>query len=134
MNVNFVVVFIAAIAPMVLGFIWYGPLFGAKWMKIMGITKKDIEAKKADLPRMYFLMFLSAIVMSYVLARLIVIGGASNAISGAVVGFWTWIGFIATVKLGDVLFNGSPLNLYYIDVTYRLISLVIMGAILGIWR
>lgn len=37
--------FVAAIVPLVLGFIWYGPLFGNIWMKEMGFTKESMKGE-----------------------------------------------------------------------------------------
>ena len=36
MEMNFNVLFLAALVPMIIGFVWYGPLFGNAWMKEMG--------------------------------------------------------------------------------------------------
>ncbi len=131
MNVNLLEVLVAAIIPMVIGFIWYGPLFGNQWMKISGITKKDMQK---DMSKTYGIMFVGALVMSYVLAHFITYTGANDLISGAVGGFWIWLGFIASVRISDVLFNKGSMNLYYLDVAYRLVSLLAMGAVLGMWR
>ena len=40
---NWIGVILAAISAMVVGYVWYGPLFGKPWMKLVGITKEDIE-------------------------------------------------------------------------------------------
>lgn len=42
MEMNFYIFFIAALVPMFIGFIWYGPLFGNAWMKEMGFTKESL--------------------------------------------------------------------------------------------
>lgn len=34
----------AAIASMILGFLWYGPLFGNAWMRLSGMTEADKAA------------------------------------------------------------------------------------------
>ncbi|HLD39833.1 MAG TPA: DUF1761 family protein, partial [Candidatus Nanoarchaeia archaeon] len=33
---NYLAVLVAAIAAYVVGFLWYGPVFGKKWMALMG--------------------------------------------------------------------------------------------------
>ncbi|MBI3341870.1 DUF1761 domain-containing protein, partial [Candidatus Curtissbacteria bacterium] len=35
-QINYMAVVAAAVVNMVLGFLWYGPLFGKPWMKMMG--------------------------------------------------------------------------------------------------
>ncbi|MDB4201823.1 DUF1761 domain-containing protein [Polaribacter sp.] len=42
MEMNFNVLFLAALVPMIIGFVWYGPLFGNAWMKEMGFTKESL--------------------------------------------------------------------------------------------
>ncbi|WP_339663336.1 DUF1761 domain-containing protein [uncultured Polaribacter sp.] len=45
MEMNFYIFFLAALIPLVIGFIWYGPLFGNIWMKEMGFTKESLAGK-----------------------------------------------------------------------------------------
>jgi|TARA_B110000971_G_C19987206_1_gene490186 hypothetical protein len=42
MEMNYNVLFLAALVPMIIGFVWYGPLFGNAWMKEMGFTKESL--------------------------------------------------------------------------------------------
>ena len=71
--------------------------------------------------------------MVYVLARFLEMLGTTGAGEGAVIGLWVWLGFIATVSLGSVLWEGKPLKLYYINVAYYALDLAIIGAILASW-
>ncbi|MBA3972329.1 MAG: DUF1761 family protein, partial [Bacteroidetes bacterium] len=44
MNINFLMIFVAALVPMVLGFIWYNPkVFGAAWMAAAGMTEDKMK-------------------------------------------------------------------------------------------
>ncbi|MDO8488446.1 MAG: DUF1761 family protein [bacterium] len=36
--VNYLAILAAAVLSMVLGFLWFGPLFGQTWMKLMGLA------------------------------------------------------------------------------------------------
>jgi len=45
-EINYLAVLVAAIASMALGFLWYGPLFGNQWKKLMGFTDKSMKAMK----------------------------------------------------------------------------------------
>ncbi len=42
MEMNFYVLFLAALVPMIIGFVCYDPLFGNAWMKEMGFTKESL--------------------------------------------------------------------------------------------
>lgn len=134
-QVNLVAVLISGVAMMVLGFLWYGPLFGKIWMKAMGYTEKDAEKMKKEggMGKIYGVALISAFVMAYVLAVFIGLLGANTAAAGAQVGFWAWLGFIATKSLTDVLFEGKNWTAYYLSIGYQLVSLLVMGAILATW-
>ncbi|MCI2228565.1 DUF1761 domain-containing protein [Polaribacter sp. MSW13] len=45
MEINFLVFFLSALVPLVIGFFWYGPLFGKAWMKEMGFTKESLSGQ-----------------------------------------------------------------------------------------
>ena len=40
---NFITYGIAALVPMIIGALWYGPLFGTPWMQQMGFTKESLK-------------------------------------------------------------------------------------------
>ena len=44
--INYWAILVLGIVSMALGALWYGPLFGKKWMEIIGVNKNDLEARK----------------------------------------------------------------------------------------
>ena len=128
-DVNYIAIFLGAIANMVVGMVWYGPLFGKPWMEMMGFNKKDMEKAKPNMGKTYLIAFISALVMSSVMAYIVDYAQAKDAVSGAQAGFWVWLGFLATSQLGMVLWEGKPWKLYGIYVAYYLVSLIIMGIV-----
>ena len=130
-SVNYLAVLAAAIAAMVLGFLWYGPLFGKMWMKLMNIDKKKIdESKKKGMVVNYIIMIISTLVMSYTLAHLVKFLDVTNILDALRVAFWMWLGFIATVMIGTVLWEGKSWKLYCLNATYWLVNLTVMSSIL----
>ena len=45
MEMNYLVLFLAALVPILIGFFWYGSLFGNVWMKEMNFTKASLAGK-----------------------------------------------------------------------------------------
>lgn len=134
-SVNYLAVIVAAAVNMVLGFLWYGPLFGKAWTKMMGFTKEDMEkAKKEGMTKSYAIAIVGALVMAYVFAHFISVGAAMTITSGATIGFWLWLGFIATTTLSGMLWGKKPFNLYLLENGYYLVLLLINGAILAVWK
>ena len=129
-QVNYLAVLLAAVCAMVIGSLWYGPLFGNQWMKLVGLSKADIN--KGEMPKMYGAMMLGAIIEAYVLSHFIHYAGAYTLINGMKTGAWAWLGFAAATSIGNYLFAKRPMKLYYIDTGYALVNLLAMGAILAV--
>ena len=134
MAVNLVAVLVAAIASMVIGFLWYGPLFGKQWMAMMKIKKSDIAKMKKMAGKNYAWTFIISLVTAYVLAVFIDLAGASTVAAGATIAFWAWLGFVATVTAGSVLWEGKPVKYFLINVLHWLVDLAVVGGILAVWK
>lgn len=133
-SVNLLAVLVAAIANFIIGMIWYGPLFGKAWIKMMGWTPKQIaEAKKKGMAKPAAVGFISGLVMSFVLANIIKFSGAVSLVEGLAMGFLVWIGFVAAIMLGSVLWEGRDVKLYILNVLCYLVSFLVMSAIFILW-
>ena len=133
--INYVAVVAAAAANMVVGFLWYGPLLGKQWMHEMGFTREKIEGMAAKgMSVTYTLQAVGALMMAYVLAHVLGISAqafGSLTTTGALTGaFWMWLGFVAPVLLGVVLWEGKSWKLYAIQAGYFLVTLEVMAAVL----
>ena len=80
---------------------------------------------------MMALNFIATLVMTFVLAYLSGRLGADGASTGASLGFWLWLGFIGAVSYGRTLWGKDSMKLWFINNAYWLISLIVMGAIVG---
>jgi hypothetical protein len=85
------------------------------------------------LTRIYAWSFVGSLVTAFVLDQFVRWTGATTAAAGATIGFWAWLGFVATVTAASVLYERRPTALYLLNNGYQLASLLVMGAILGAW-
>mgnify|MGYP001608100183 FL=1 len=46
MDTNYWAVLISSVFAIVLGAIWYGPLFGKKWLEVTGMDKVDMARRQ----------------------------------------------------------------------------------------
>jgi hypothetical protein len=130
--VNYLAVLVAAIVNMALGAIWYSPyVLGTQWMALAGVTQAQMKARMAPA---LAVDVAGSLVMAFILAYAVRYAGASTFVAGAVVGFWIWFGFIATTTLSQVIYENRPMQLFFINNGFRLLSLAIMGAIVAAWR
>lgn len=138
-DINMGAVVVAAVVAMVLGFLWYGPLFGKPWMQLMGFTKESIDKMKGQgMAKNYLIMVIGALVMAYVLAHALEFASAytntTGVPAGLMAGFWNWLGFVAPVMIGAQLWEGKPWKLFVLTGGYQLVSLLSMGVILALWQ
>ena len=132
--INYIAVFVAAIISMIVGAFWYSPLlFGKKWAEWMNFAPKDMLDMKKRANASYAINFLTLLLMAFVLAHFVDYAQATTFIEGVQVGFWVWLGFIATISLGSVLWESKPIQAYLLNAGYQLVSLVLMGVILTLW-
>jgi hypothetical protein len=136
-DINFWAVVVAAVSNMVVGFLWYGPLFSKPWAKEMGFNLEDKErmaAMQKEAQTAYPQMLIGAVLMAYVFAHVLQ-AFDSNSVGMAIEGaIYTWLGFIVPVKYGDKLWGGKSLKLFFIDAGYYLVALAIMAIILQVWK
>ncbi len=135
-EVNYTAVLLAGVASMIIGFLWYSPmLFGKKWMTLMGLTKEKMEDAKAEMGKTYGISFVLALVTAYVLSHVMTLSENfyqySPMQTGLISAFWMWLGFIMPVQTTEVLFGGKKWELFAINTSYQLASLLAMGVVLG---
>ena len=133
MEVDFVALLVGAVASFVVGFIWYSPgVFGSMWMQMSGISKSDMEeAKKKGMMGNMFAGFLAQLVMGYVLWMFMSSTGMTEPAGGVETAAWLWLGFVATILLGTVLWERKPFKLYALNAAHWLVAMCVMGAVLG---
>jgi hypothetical protein len=122
-------------ASLVLGFLWYGPLFGRAWAGYTGWTEEKVKSiPGAKMAMTYVLTFLAAVVSAYVLAVLSPAVGASTAVDGLVLGLAAGVGFVAMAFGTTHLFEHKPAFLWFIVAGYEVVYLAVAGVIVTVWR
>lgn len=135
-QINFWAVLVSAIASMVIGSVWYGPLFGKMFMQAMGLDKLSPEEQtkmKNTMMRSYALQFLGSVVMFFVLAWYITTSIHAGIFGGVANAFGLWLGFVVPLALGNAVWGGK-MKLFWLNIGNMLITLLVAGAIIGAWR
>jgi hypothetical protein len=139
-HVNWLAILVAGIVIFMLGGLWYSPvLFAKKWIALQNKTEEQMraEAAAANMPLMYASAFITGLIIAWAMAMVfahIANGMPMNAAHGALFGALLWLGFAATTSYATVLFSGKPRQLWFIDTAYNLVSFVLAGIILALWR
>jgi hypothetical protein len=129
-EMNWIAVLIGVVISMVLGALWYGPLFGQAWLRMIGKRQEDLEASTST-----YLTTAFASLLTMISLNLIVIAfGATTLVNGLLVGALIGIGLSATATFVYTNFEGPPLNVWALYVAYQVVVFLIMGAVFAIWR
>lgn len=140
-EINYLAVLLCGVASIIVGSIWYGPLFGKIWMQSLGMDKmtpEQIAKGKKSMPGIYLQQVIAALVVAVVFAYVlwafsVAQPGSTGVMAGVQGGFWAWLGFVLPIKYGESLWTGRSFKYTAIDVGYWLVMLVIMGLILTAW-
>lgn len=131
---NWLAVLAAAVLSMVLGFLWYGPLFGKPWMAAMGWTEEKAKEQGKGMGKAYGLMFVLALLASIGLADVVKLAGGRVTIpEGTLLGLATAIAFVVTTNLPAVFFEGRPKKVFGIYASYQVVWFVLAGALFAAW-
>lgn len=134
-EVNYGIVVLCAVLAMVLGAIWYGPLFGKKWMWLLAtdeVAKKEMQKSAGKL---YFVQFLLVLLQVYVLFHYI--KGAEDEMSAMSNVIWIWLGFIMPTLAATTLWNGESKEKawtrFLIQAGYQLVTFLVFAYVIGTW-
>ena len=142
-EVNLLAVLVAGIVPMIIGALWYGPIFGKRWMALMETTPEEIQEGFNPL-KTYGVSFVLALVTAYVLAQLVAevapagaspMGGSGgSAMVGVHVALMALIAFVLPVAHQSVTFEKRKAGLAWLNVGYNGVALIGQAVVLAMWR
>ncbi len=128
-SINWLSVVIAALSTFLIGGIWYGPIFGKSWMQAFGYTEEDL--KKRSVPKTFGLSLLLAFIAALILEMFI--GPEADIAFGSMAGFFAGLGWVSTFLGILYLFEMQTMKVFLINAGYCVLSLTLMGLILGSW-
>lgn len=130
-TINILAVVVSAVAAILVGFIWFSPpLFEKAWLEDIGRTREQIEG---DSPLKYLVAFIGSLLMAYIVARLLDLVGGPSLEMGILLAVVVWVAFVAATSAANFAFAGRPVRLWLIENGNHLLTLLVMGVILGVW-
>ena len=128
MEINVWAWLLATASCFMVGGIWYGPVFGKLWMKLVGISEAEVQS--ANMAKIYGTTFGLQAIAAAMLAY--VIGPDAGLLLGLhwglIAGVWVALAFGV-----GYLFEQRSFALWAVNAGYNLVSFAIMGIILGVW-
>ena len=129
-NLSWLAIVIATVASFVFGFVWYNLLFAKRWAKENGFAEDS--GRNANMVKIFGLSFLLMFFAAFNLAMFI--GKGSGVHFGAMAGFLAGLGWVFTFLGVIYLFERKSLALFLINSGYSVLSLTLMGLIIGLMQ
>ena len=135
-EINLLAVLLAGLSTMVVGSLWYGPLFGKTWTRLAKV-KQDPNFGARKMALMYGGALLVSLITALVLAIFTTIvhsyfEGSSFVYSALWTGLILWAGFTAArIHMHDS-FEGRRKKLTLLTVSHELVTIEIMALIIGL--
>lgn len=132
-SINWLAILLATVAAMAIGWVWYGPAFGDRWMNLVKLSKKETEkAWKKPMATMVVMAFVQAYVMRHlVIYTAYFYPDMSELGVGLMTGLWAFIGFALPLILSNNMFARRPMELSYVEAGNQLVTLLVIGAIVS---
>ena len=126
-------IIVAIVLQFVLGFLWYGPLFGNPWMEMVGLDMATVEANPPG-AGIWISNIFSAALSMLVLAWLFVKLDVRSVLRGVGVGLLVGFSFNLMPVMVSGFYADSPYGLAWITGGNTTVGLVLGGAVLAGWK
>jgi hypothetical protein len=133
-DVNYLAIVLAALSSMVVGAIWYSkPIFGRQWAKWAGVNDQTMKKGSAVALTLALLM---SLVMAFILAHVAFLSNFyfnhSFLQDSVFTALWLWLGIALTRVVTHDAFERRPLRLTILNALNMLVTMVVMGVIIGL--
>lgn len=132
LDISWLAVVIGTIGYQVLGAVWYGPLFGARWVEAMGYESVDDIHESENPTTGYILTTVGSLIAVIALGVLLTWVNATAWTDGLVVGLLIGVGFFATTGVQTVPFEDRSWTVYFLNAGYNIVAIAGAGALLAI--
>ena len=122
----------------IIGAIWYGPVFGDRWLKVIGADKLDLTKRK-EMQKKASLLYLIQFVL--ILFQVLILAYFIQGLSGfnpVCVALAIYLAFVVPILASVSMWNNDSKEVawarFLIQAGYQLVIFIIFGLIIGWWR
>jgi hypothetical protein len=130
---NYLAISVAAVASFLFEAAWY-TWFLKAWLDGIGRTMESLTATGVNPALQYATALLLAAVIAAGISCVTQLTGAQTALRGMKVGALLWLGCVATTFGIEYVFEARTYQIFAINAGFWLLSMILMGAIVGAWK
>ena len=131
-KINHLAVLVCVVLLHVIGFLWYGPIFGEQWMALVNYDVSAAQSDSGD-AGIWIANFVASVAPMYALAWLFTQMNVVTGSRGALVAFVVTFCIHHLPTMSGNMFSQLPYGLAWITGGYALVAYTISGVILGSW-
>jgi hypothetical protein len=127
----YLLIIIGALAQIIIGAVWYGPIFGKIWMRINGFDSKSKEEQAKLMENMWITYVLQAVLSlftAYVMYFVVTLWQIGTPFMTTLI---LWFGLIVPLAGSDVLWSSLTPRMrwqkFYIVAGYNLVALLVLA-------
>jgi hypothetical protein len=132
LKINHLAVWACVVLLHIIGFLWYGPLFGEAWMGMVGLDPEMAEGGASD-AGLWITDLISTVAPLYLLAWLFTKLNVTSGAHGAAIAFLAALCFHHLPLMAANMFSGEPYGLAWITGGYSVVAWSLSGFIIGSW-
>ena len=132
--VSWLGVVVATVVYMVLGGLWYGPLFGKQFIRATGYSSPG-EGEAGPGPGIYIAPGICYLIAAIATALLAGATKSDTMAEGLILGLVVGIGYAVTLTIVSATFTQglpSPTTLMVVTGSYNLVALVVTGVLVSV--
>lgn len=130
-GINIIAALLAALGFMVVGFLWYGPLFGKTWMKLHGWTEEDFKGQ--NMVPVLVQGVINALITAIGMALVFHWTNVDSILEALHIAFVLWIAFSATTQALAFIYERQKLGLTLIHFGNQLVGFLVAAIILALF-
>lgn len=135
-DVNYLAIFVAAIAAMGLGTIWYMPRFGRVWLRYMerdNLSDEEAEKMNKDAMKAHVIGFVMMLIIGFVVSNMFAAFGPFTMGEVVFRVLFVGIGIVSTLGFMNHSYAGRPHGLFLIDYGYKVSVLLLIAVVIRLF-
>ncbi|MDB2613899.1 DUF1761 domain-containing protein [Chlamydiales bacterium] len=130
-QIHWLPIVVMAVIWVIFGAIWYSPQVCGK-LKMSCCSGKDDKCS-SNCVQNWVGALVVAFISTFAISLFVQHTGAKTFLDGMIVGFWLWLGFVATTHFQKVLWEKHNMKTFLVDAVYSGIAIVAIGGFLAAW-
>ena len=131
-DINLFAVLGAAVAAMVVGWLWFGVIFRKPWARLAQLDERPTAKDAVQYPVAFVVNLLGAFVVAYIGSASQIANGVSLLEASLYSAVFGWLAFSAGRALITTVFESRYVKLFLINTGHDLVVLVTMAVVIGL--